>query len=79
MVNREVFMTEFKLYNIDESELYANKTDEEKEKIRYDMVMMALEKGIKPAARRYNTYPSTVRTWVKRYKEQGIDALKNKK
>ena len=68
--------TEFKLYEIDGENLYAKKSKEEKEKIRYEMVMMALERGNKPAARYYNTYPSTVRRWVKIYKEKGLDGLK---
>ncbi len=68
--------TEFKLYNVKKEELYANKSKKEKEDLRYEMVMMALERGNKPTARYYNTYPSTVRRWVKIYKEKGLQGLK---
>lgn len=37
--------TEFKLYNINDEDLYRNKTPEEKTKIRMEMVVMAKEKG----------------------------------
>jgi len=40
---------------------------------------MAEERGIKPVARYYNTYPSTVRRWLNIYREKGIDGLKNNK
>ena len=62
--------TEFKLYNTDKNERYANKSQNEKEKIRAEMVKMALERGIKPTARYFNTYPITVRKWVRIYQEQ---------
>lgn len=70
--------TDFKLYVEDEKELYKNKTKEEKQEILRDMVMMAIDRGIKPAARYYKTSPKTVRTWVNKYKEKGEDALKYK-
>ena len=63
--------TDFKLYNVEENDLYVNKPKEEKEKIREEMVKMALQRGIKPTARYYNTYPATVRRWVKIYEERG--------
>lgn len=69
--------TEFKLYGVEEDDLYVNKSKTEKEKIRIEMVKMALERGNKPTARYYNTYPSTVRRWVRIYKEKGIDGLKS--
>jgi len=68
--------TEFKLYDVTKEELYANKSKQEREKLRYEMVMMALERGNKPTARYYNTYPSTVRRWVRIYKMKGIEGLK---
>ncbi len=71
--------TEFKLYDVDESELYKNKSKEEKESMLYDMVQTALKRGIKPTARQFNTYPGTVRKWLKKYQEGGIDALKFKR
>lgn len=70
--------TEFRLYNVEPKDLYKNKSKEEKQKILLDMVEYALKYGNKPAARYYNTYPSTVRRWVNKYKENGIDALKFK-
>ena len=70
--------TEFRLYGVDEKDLYQNKTKEEKEAILLDMVEYALKYGNKPAARYYNTYPATVRRWVKKYKEQGKEGLKFK-
>lgn len=62
--------TQFKLYNVKKEDMYTYKTKEEKEIIRERMVKMALEKGIKPTARYFNTYPQTVRKWVKKYKEK---------
>lgn len=62
--------TNFKLYNVNKDELYVNKTKEEKEIIRYEMAKMALERGIKPTARYYNTYPATVRKYLRIYKEK---------
>lgn len=59
--------TEFKLYNVDENELYVNKTKEEKEQLQKEMVKMAKERGIKPTARYFNTYPATVRRYLKKY------------
>jgi len=71
--------TEFMLYNVDEKDLYKNKSKEEKEAMLYDMVQTALEIGIKPTARMFNTYPGTVRKWVNKYKEGGKESLKFKK
>lgn len=56
--------TEFHLYNVDKKDLYKNKSKNEKELIRIEMVKYASLYGIKPAARKYNTYPKTVRKWV---------------
>lgn len=70
--------TEFRLYNVEEKDLYQNKSKEEKEKILLEMVEYALKYGNKPAARYYNTYPSTVRRWVNKYKEKGKEGLKFK-
>ena len=67
--------TEFKLYNINDEDLYRNKKPQEKTKIRMEMVVMAKERGIKPTARYFNTYPSTVRRMVKVYEEKGPDGL----
>lgn len=71
--------TEYKLYYIDEKDLYKSKSKEEREKILYDMVQTAMKRGIKPTAREFYTYPSTVRRWLKIYNERGIDGLKFKK
>ncbi len=70
--------TEFKLYDVQEQDLYKNKSKKEKEAVLFDMVNYALKYGNKPAARFYKTYPSTVRRWVKKYKNEGIDGLKFK-
>ena len=68
--------TEYKIYYSDESELYVNKTKEEKERLRPLMVEMAKERGIKPTARYLKTYPSTVRNVLRKYEEGGEEALK---
>lgn len=62
--------TEFTLKGIPEEELYVNKTPSEKRKLRQEMIEMAKERGIKPTARYYKTYPSTVRRWVRLSKSQ---------
>lgn len=67
--------TEFKLYNVDKQDLYGNKTKKEREELLYEMVLYALNYGIKPCARKYNTYPQTIRKWVNIYKEKGKDGL----
>ena len=51
-------------------------TYEEAESVRKEY---ALKYGNKPAARKYFTYPSTIRNWVKRYNEFGLEGLKIKK
>ena len=61
----------FKLVNVDEKDLYKNKSWEERKKIIPKMVKYAIKNGNKPAARKFNTYPSTVRRWVKEYKKNG--------
>lgn len=61
---------DFKLYNVDKEDLYVNKTKEEKLSIQIEMAKMALERGIKPTARYFNTYPPTVRRYLKKYKEK---------
>jgi len=42
---------------------------------RLRMVHVAEDRGISEAAREYETTPKTVRKWVKRYREQGLDGL----
>ena len=71
--------TEYKIYYNDESELYKNKSKEEKERIRLEIVKMAPERGTKPTARYYKTYPSTVRNIMRIYEEKGEEGLKLKK
>ncbi len=68
--------TEFKLYVENKEDLFQNKSREEKAKIIPEMVEYAIKHGNKPAARYYNTYPSTVRRWVRIYEEKGIEGLK---
>lgn len=67
--------TEFAIYYEDESELFVNKSKEEKIKLRPLMVKMAKERGIKPTARYFKTYPSTVRNILRKYEEGGEEAL----
>lgn len=71
--------TEFVLRYEKEEELYRNKTLDEKAEIIPEMVMYALEHGNKPAARKYFTYPSTVRSWVRKYQKYGLEGLKPKR
>lgn len=71
--------TEYVLNYTNEKELFKNKTKEEKEKILPELVEYALKYGNKPAARKYFTYPSTIRNWVKKYQEFGLEGLKIKK
>ena len=43
--------------------------------IRKAVVQEALEKGIKPTARRYQMSKNTVRLWLRRFQEEGNDGL----
>ena len=61
---------EYKLYNVEKEDFYASKTKEEKEIIRKKMVEEAKIRGIKPTARKYNTYPQTVKRWIKKYENE---------
>ena len=61
--------TEFKLYNVIKKDLYAKKSKQEKELLHVEMIKMAKERGIKPTARYFNTYPATVRRYLKKYEE----------
>lgn len=45
---------------------------------RLELVMYAKERGVKPAARAFNTIPKTVRKWIKRYKDKGFKGLEDK-
>ena len=71
--------TEFKLYNVDDEDLYRNKSPKEKFEIRKQMIVMAKERGIKPTARYFNTYPATVRRIIRLYNEKGEEGLINKR
>lgn len=71
--------TEYVLCYNDEKELFKNKSKDEKERMLPELVEYALKYGNKPAARKYFTYPSTIRNWVKRYNEFGLEGLKIKK
>lgn len=46
--------------------------------VRLQMVRYALEEGIKPAARTYNTSKNTVKKWVRRYNKRGIAGIEEK-
>ena len=43
--------------------------------LRKSVVLEALEKGIKPTARRLNMSKNTVRLWLRRFQEEGNDGL----
>ena len=43
------------------------------------MIVMAKERGIKPTARYFNTYPATVRRIIRLYNEKGEEGLITKK
>jgi transposase len=45
---------------------------------RWNMIIYAKQEGISKAAKVYNTTRKTVRKWIKRYEEGGIENLKNK-
>ena len=45
---------------------------------RYQMVVYAQSNGVKPAARRYNTYPKVIRKWLRRFKTQGYKGLEDR-
>ena len=62
--------TEFRLYDVDDKDLYRNKSKEEKEALKPKIIETAKKRGIKPTARYFNTYPSTVRRIIKEYEEQ---------
>ena len=63
---------------IDPEHQFSTKTIAEREEILPEMVRYALARGVKCAARKYNTYPKVVRNWINKYQEGGIDALKYK-
>jgi transposase len=45
---------------------------------RYQMVVCAQNKGIKPCARAYNTSPKVVRKWVRRFGKDGYPGLEDR-
>ncbi len=47
----------------------------DKKQQRYQMVIYARERGVKPAARMYATTPKTVRKWLARFERNGYQAL----
>jgi len=47
----------------------------DKKQWRYQMVQKALDQGVKPTARAFNTSPGVVRKWLKRFKTEGYSAL----
>jgi transposase len=47
----------------------------DKKQQRYQLVIYALDKGIKPAARTFNTSRPTVRKWIKRFKQNSYQGL----
>lgn len=51
------------------------KDSKDKKQWRYQMVQKALEGGVKPAARIFNTSSGVVRKWLKRFKVDGYSSL----
>jgi transposase len=47
--------------------------------IRKSIVHEALERGIKPVARRFNMSRNTVRTWIRRFQAEGNDGLMDRR
>ena len=47
----------------------------DKKQQRYQMVIHAKERGVKPTAKLYDTTPKTVRKWMRRFAEGGYQAL----
>jgi transposase-like protein len=45
--------------------------------LRYEMVRYARDKGVKPAARVFNTIPKTVRKWLKRWQPGSLRGLED--
>ena len=64
--------TEYALYYIDEKDLYRNQTKEKKAQLEPEIVKMAKERGIKPTARYFYTYASTIRRIIKNMKMSTI-------
>jgi transposase len=46
--------------------------------VRYQMVMSALSKGIRPTMREFRCSRNTVRLWLRRYQEQGLAGLEER-
>ena len=62
-MSKEFYLSE----DIEEKDLYVNKSEEEKKEIRILAVKYAIKHGNKPAARKFNTYPSSIRNWRKKF------------
>ena len=63
----------FRLHNVEKKDLYGSQPKAKREEMHPQIIEMAKTKGVKPAARYFNTYPSTVRRILKKY-----DDSKNK-
>ena len=50
----------------------------DKNQWRYQMVQKALDHGVKPTARAFNTSPQVIRKWLKRFKTEGYSALNDR-
>jgi hypothetical protein len=46
--------------------------------VRYQMVMSALSKGIRPTMRDFRCSRNTVRLWLRRYQQQGLAGLEER-
>ena len=51
------------------------KQSKDKKHWRYQMVQKAIQTGVKPAAKEFNTSPSVVRMWRDRFKKEGYSGL----
>lgn len=59
----------FRLRNVEKKDLYGSQPMSKRKELQPKIVKMAKEKGVKPAARYFNTYPSTVRRLIKKQEE----------
>ncbi len=58
--------TEYKLSDYEKEDGYGKKSFEERKKLQKEMIEMAKTRGVKPTARYYKTYPSTIRRLLKK-------------
>jgi transposase len=66
---------ELKIY----SNIVANLSKDKQFSVRKSIVLEALEKGIKPTARRFSMSKNTIRTWIRRFQSEGNDGLMDRR